>query len=123
MGRESFPNRDGVEGLCEAPTYRQHFLYFQQQHKLEMKYFGLFKVLKRIGAEIHPVLHISLLNKCIGMLDHQVTLLQLQDDGQQEKSLNLADKVLIGEGGNVMTTSVGGLQSAARSLFLQKLKM
>uniref|UniRef100_M1AYP1 Pentatricopeptide repeat-containing protein n=1 Tax=Solanum tuberosum TaxID=4113 RepID=M1AYP1_SOLTU len=53
------------------------------------------------------------------MLDQQVTLLQLQGDGQQEKSVNLADKVLIGEGGNVMTTSVGGLQSAARSLFLQ----
>lgn len=28
---------DGVEGLFEAPTYRQHFLYFQRQHKLEMK--------------------------------------------------------------------------------------
>lgn len=52
--------------------------------------------------------------------------LQLQDDGPQEKSMNLADKVLIGEGGNVMTRSAEGpsqlIQSTARS-FLKKLKM
>lgn len=41
----------------------------------------------------------------------QVTPLQSHDDGPQEEAMDLADKVLIGEGGNVMNTSAEESQS------------
>lgn len=45
------------------------------------------------------------------MPDQQVTPLQSHDDGPQEEAMDLADKVLIGEGGNVMATSDESPQS------------
>nr|GEV70029.1 putative mitochondrial protein [Tanacetum cinerariifolium] len=72
--------------------YRQVSIRQGQQHKLSPKYYGPFKVAKRIGevayrlelpssSQIHPVFHISQLKKCHGK-DHSVGVLpQLREDG------------------------------------------
>ncbi|OIT40760.1 hypothetical protein A4A49_57224, partial [Nicotiana attenuata] len=85
--------------------YRQNTVRLQQHPKLGRRYFGPFKILKRIGevsykldlpdaARIHPVFHISMLKHCVGEPDQQVTPLQLTDiaDFGSEPPLNLEDK-------------------------------
>ncbi|KAJ0430223.1 putative nucleotidyltransferase, Ribonuclease H [Helianthus annuus] len=70
--------------------YRQGSVRLQRHHKLGRRFFGPYQVLARIGkvayklalpeaAKIHPVFHVSLLRKCVGTPDHQVTPLHLVD--------------------------------------------
>nr|XP_009593886.1 uncharacterized protein LOC104090486 [Nicotiana tomentosiformis] len=84
--------------------YCQHSLRSQSPHKLGRRYFGPFKVLKQIGevaytldlpevARIHPVFHISMLKKCTGNPNQQITPLELTDF-EYVTSQNLEDKVL-----------------------------
>ncbi|GKF66199.1 retrotransposable element Tf2 [Tanacetum coccineum] len=66
-----------------------------EQHKLSSKYYGPFKVAKRIrevayrlklpsSSQMHPVFHISQLKKCHGK-DHSMGVLpQLREDGLLE---------------------------------------
>ena len=57
--------------------YRQSSVRLQHHHKLGLRYFGSFQVIKRVGevayklalpeaARIHLVFHISMLKKCVG---------------------------------------------------------
>lgn len=95
--------------LVKLKPYRQNSLRLQKHQKLGRGFFGLFKVIKRIGkvtykldfleeAKIHPVFHVSMLRKCVGVPDHQVTPLQLHDS----PLMNLEDKFLSGDGGIVI---------------------
>ncbi|KAL4282753.1 hypothetical protein GQ457_16G010950 [Hibiscus cannabinus] len=70
--------------------YRQGSLRLQRHHKLDRQYFGPYQVIQRIGnvayklnlpdtAQIHSVFHVSLLRKCIGIPDQQITPLHLVD--------------------------------------------
>ncbi|KAL4282814.1 hypothetical protein GQ457_16G014550 [Hibiscus cannabinus] len=70
--------------------YRQNSLRLHRHHKLGRRYFGPYKILRRIGSvayhlelpsstHIHPVFHVSLLRKCVGVPDQQVTPLHLVD--------------------------------------------
>ncbi|XP_015078159.1 uncharacterized protein LOC107021962 [Solanum pennellii] len=70
--------------------YRQVTLRLQKDHKLGRRYFCTFQVLKKIGsvaykltlpeaAKIHPVFHVSMLKRCVGTPEQQVTPLQLID--------------------------------------------
>lgn len=103
---DQFDEGDWV--FVKLRPYRQHSLRSTSQHKFSMKYFGPYKVLKRVGmvahklelpeaARIHPVFHISLLKRCKGKPDQQFTPLQLEDSTTQ----NLEDKVLFSGGSNI----------------------
>ncbi|WMV59051.1 hypothetical protein MTR67_052436 [Solanum verrucosum] len=87
--------------------YRQHSLRLQRHHKLGRRYFGLLKVQKKKGtvaytldlpneARIHPVFHVSMLCRCVGIPENQVTPLHLQDAPITHMP-DLVDKVLIGD--------------------------
>lgn len=72
----SFDEGDWV--LVKLQPYRQHSLVLRKKDKkLGMRYFGPFKVLKKIGAvayrlqllaeaHSHPIFHVSVLKKCNG---------------------------------------------------------
>ncbi|TYI48065.1 hypothetical protein E1A91_D13G220200v1 [Gossypium mustelinum] len=77
--------------------YRQSSIRLQRYSKLGRRYFGPYQVLKRVGpvayeldlpstALIHPVFHVSMLKKCLGHPDQQVTPLDLVDS---TSSINL----------------------------------
>ncbi|OIT33078.1 hypothetical protein A4A49_64184, partial [Nicotiana attenuata] len=100
----SFEAGDWV--YVKLKPYRQSTLRLQRDHKLGRRYFGPYKVLKRIGAiayrlefpeaaKIHSVFHVFMLKRCIGTPDQQVTPLQLTDAAASEEqaNLNLEDKV------------------------------
>ena len=68
--------------------FRKNTLRLQRDHKLGRCYFGPYQVLKRIGpvayrlelpesTKIHFVFHISMLKRCVGTPDQQVTPLHL----------------------------------------------
>lgn len=70
--------------FVKLKPYRQNSLRLQKHQKLGRRFFVPFKVIKRIGeiayklnfpeeAKIHLVFHISILCKCVGVPDHQVT--------------------------------------------------
>ncbi|KAH0635853.1 hypothetical protein KY289_035768 [Solanum tuberosum] len=99
----------------QLKTYRQLSVRLKRGHKLGRRYFGPFKVIKRIGdvayklelsveAKIHPVFHVSVLKRCLGEPIQQVTPLQLQDcpDQTEIDDFNLEDKVDFQEGSNVV---------------------
>lgn len=88
--------------------YRQVSLRLQKDHKLGRRYFGPFRVLNRVSlvayklalpeaAKIHPVFHVSMLKRCVGNPDQQVTPLQLTDfaDPTSQFNPNLEDKVAL----------------------------
>ncbi|KAD6454163.1 hypothetical protein E3N88_08869 [Mikania micrantha] len=74
--------------------FRQNSVRLQRHSKLGRRYFGPFQVLARIGqvayrldlpatATIHIVFHVSLLKKCTGIPDQQITPLHLVDSSAQ----------------------------------------
>ncbi|XP_076940146.1 uncharacterized protein LOC143609213 [Bidens hawaiensis] len=74
----------------KVQPYRQNSIRLKRHHKLGRRYFGPFKVVARIGpvayklalpieAQIHNVFHVSMLRKCIGQPDQQITPLDLVD--------------------------------------------
>ncbi|XP_059302296.1 uncharacterized protein LOC132054272 [Lycium ferocissimum] len=106
--------------FVKLKLYRQHSLRLQRHHKLGRRYFGPFKVIKRIGqvaykldlpeeAKIHHVFHVSMLRRCVGIPETQVTPLRLTD-APADVLPNLVDKVFIGEEGNVMNKKASGLE-------------
>ena len=99
--------------------FRQNTLRLQRDHKLGRCYFGPYQVLKRIGpvayrlelpesTKIHFVFHISMLKRCVGTPDQQVTPLHLSVPNTEDLAKsNLQDKVDFQEGSNVVNeTSV-----------------
>ncbi|KAL1087127.1 hypothetical protein V6Z11_D08G161200 [Gossypium hirsutum] len=81
---------EGVWVYVKLQPFRQHSIRLQRHHKLSRRYFGPYKVIGRVGevayklelpesAHIHPVFHVSLLKKCLGQPDQQVTPLHLAD--------------------------------------------
>ncbi|MCI30845.1 hypothetical protein A2U01_0052056, partial [Trifolium medium] len=63
--------------------YRQHFVQYRDSQKLAKRYYGPFRIIKRIGkvayelelpatSRIHPVFHISLLKLCHGQPTTQI---------------------------------------------------
>lgn len=88
---EEFVEGDWV--YLKLQPYRQHSIFKRVNQKLTSRFFGPFKILKRIGpvayklelpagAKIHPVFHVSLLRRRVG--DTEVvhpTLPPYDDDG------------------------------------------
>ena len=77
--------------------FRQNTLRLQRDHKLGRYYFEPYQVLKRIGpvayrlelpesTKIHFVFHISMLKRCVGTLDQQVTPLHLSVPNTEDLS-------------------------------------
>ena len=63
--------------FVKLQPYRQTSLKLQRNHKLGLRYFGLFKILEKIGTiayrlqlllegHIHSVFHVSFLKQCTG---------------------------------------------------------
>ncbi|KAM3306609.1 hypothetical protein P3S67_013479 [Capsicum chacoense] len=70
--------------------YRQLSLRLQRHNKLSRRFFGPFQMLQRVGevadrldlppsSKIHPVFHASVLRRCLGTPDQQVTPIDLLD--------------------------------------------
>ncbi|KAF5801058.1 putative chromatin remodeling & transcriptional activation CHROMO-DOMAIN family [Helianthus annuus] len=70
--------------------FRQHSLRLHRHYKLNRRYFGPYQVLEKVGqvayklnlpseSKIHNVFHVSMLRKCIGTPNQQVTPLHLVD--------------------------------------------
>lgn len=99
--------------------YMQPTLHLQRDQKLGRRYFGPYKVLRRIraiayrlelpeAAKKHPVFHVSMLKRCVGTPEKQVTPLQLSDVASSDNyaNLNHEDKVDLQGGSNVVTEIV-----------------
>ncbi|XP_070026619.1 uncharacterized protein LOC142182296 [Nicotiana tabacum] len=95
--------------------FRQTSLRLQRDHKIGRRYFGPYQVLKHVGnvayrlalpesAKIHSVFHVSMLKRCVGTPNHQVTPLLFGDvtDTVNPVDLNLEDKVAFQEGSIVV---------------------
>ncbi|OIT19338.1 hypothetical protein A4A49_51935 [Nicotiana attenuata] len=104
--------------FVKLKPYRQNTVRHQQHAKLGRRYFGPFRVPKRIGeveyklerpevACSHPVFHVSMLRRCLGEPVQQITPLQLTDFEQLEiaSPQNLAHKVLLQEGSIVINNT------------------
>ncbi|XP_015054921.1 uncharacterized protein LOC107001356 [Solanum pennellii] len=98
-------------------SFKQVTLNLQKNHKLGRRYFGPFKVLKRIGSvaykltlpeatKSHPIFHVSMLKSCVGTPEQQVTPLQLIDfaDPTSQLNTNLEDKFSL-QGGSIVVNS------------------
>lgn len=106
--------------FVKLQPYRQLSLRLYRNQKLSQRYFGPFKVLKRIGtvaykldlppsSRIHPVFHVSVLKKCIGNPESQSIPLPLIDPNPS----NLANKVHLAEGSNVMDLNPAPMPSTS----------
>ncbi|WMV23990.1 hypothetical protein MTR67_017375 [Solanum verrucosum] len=84
--------------------YRQTYLRELPSHKLDIRFFGPFQILKRVGevayklelpeaARIHSVFHVSVQRRCVGSPTQQITPLNLTNCDPPIS--NLEDKVLI----------------------------
>nr|KYP47677.1 Transposon Ty3-G Gag-Pol polyprotein [Cajanus cajan]KYP47690.1 Transposon Ty3-G Gag-Pol polyprotein [Cajanus cajan] len=69
--------------LVKLQPYRQRLVALRKIQKLSMCYFGPFEVVEKIGeveyklqlpdtVRIHPVLHLSLLKKFVGVLHNSI---------------------------------------------------
>ncbi|PHT71814.1 hypothetical protein T459_22599 [Capsicum annuum] len=108
----------GDWAYVKLKPFKQNALRLQQDHKLGRHYFGPYQVLKRIGsvayrlelsesAKIHSVFHISMLKRCVGTSDQQVTPLHLNiPTTENPADSNLEDKVALQEGSNVVNENI-----------------
>ncbi|PHT82039.1 hypothetical protein T459_15054 [Capsicum annuum] len=105
----------GDWAFVKLQPYRQSTLRLQRDHKLGMRYFGPYKILKCVGvvaynldlpeaAKIHSVFHASILKHCVGELVQQITPLQLLDTLSlaDQPNPNLEDNVVFQEGSIVV---------------------
>nr|XP_018624857.1 uncharacterized protein LOC104091830 [Nicotiana tomentosiformis] len=89
--------------FVKLKPYRQNTVRNHQHPKLGHRYFGPFRVFKRIGgvaykfqlpdaARIHPVFHVSMLKRYVGTPESQITPLDLEDKVLfQEESIVVSD--------------------------------
>ncbi|KAL4271478.1 hypothetical protein GQ457_13G013980 [Hibiscus cannabinus] len=112
--RRELELEEGSWAFVRLQPYRQLSLRLQRHHKLSPRFFGPYRVIKRIGSvayqldlpestRIHPVFHVSQLKPCKGQPLQQITPLPLmrEDVLQSTAATNLEDKVLFAGGGNV----------------------
>lgn len=107
--------------FVKLKPYRQNTVRNHQHPKLGRRYFGPYRVVKRIGevayklhlndsVRIHPVFHVLMLKRCVGTPESQITPLDLSNFAQpaESSSQNLEDKVLFQEGSIIVndTTNV-----------------
>ncbi|KAL4332005.1 hypothetical protein GQ457_07G011040 [Hibiscus cannabinus] len=117
--RRELELKEGSWAFVRLQPYRHLSLRFQKHHKLGPRFFGPYRIIKRIGqvayklelsdsTRIHPMFHVSQLKPCKGQPLQQITPLPLlMDDFCLPTSIeNLEDKdedVTIEEVGNQET--------------------
>ncbi|GMI77157.1 hypothetical protein HRI_001385000 [Hibiscus trionum] len=105
---------EGSWVFVRLQPYQQLSLRLQRQYKLSPRYFGPYRILKRVGqvayklelpdsTRIHLVFHISQIKPCKGVPLHKIMPLSLlrEDVGLLVSAPNLADKVHSSGGGDV----------------------
>nr|XP_009603209.1 uncharacterized protein LOC104098239 [Nicotiana tomentosiformis] len=113
-----------AEVYVKLNPFRQTSLHLQRDHKIGRRYFGPYQVLKRIGnvayrlalpesTKIHLVFHVSMLKRCVGTPNHQVTPLLLGDttDTVDPIDPNLEDKFAFEEGSIVVNENRDDVES------------
>ncbi|MCH88698.1 hypothetical protein A2U01_0009589, partial [Trifolium medium] len=81
------PGTMGHWVYLKLQPYRQHSIHQRLSHKLAKRFYGPFRILKRIGkvayeldlptaSRVHPVFHVSLLKLCKGEPTTQITPLE-----------------------------------------------
>ncbi|KAL4354641.1 hypothetical protein GQ457_06G032960 [Hibiscus cannabinus] len=119
--RREMELEEGSWAFVRLQPYRQLSLRLRQHQKLSARFFGPYRVLKRVGAvaykldlpestRIHPVFHISQLKPCRGQPMQQITplplMLETVNPGAETCESNLEDKVLKKGKGNVTSSEV-----------------
>ena len=96
-------------------TYRQSTIVNRQSLKLSAKFFGLYRVLKKIGAvacklelsdgsRVHPVFHVSQLKLHIGPVVSQCPLPLITEEGVLDKKpVSILDRRLVNKHGLPVT--------------------
>ncbi|GMI81659.1 hypothetical protein HRI_001835200 [Hibiscus trionum] len=122
--------KEGEWAFVRLQPYRQLSLRLKKQQKLSPRFFGPYRIQKRVGSvayklelpdstRIHPVFHVSQLKLCKGHPLQQITPLPLLENWEEpdlshiatnleesdvsQSTANLEDKVLNPEEGNVMS--------------------
>ncbi|KAL4368203.1 hypothetical protein GQ457_05G027960 [Hibiscus cannabinus] len=106
---------EGARVYVRLQPYRQLSLRLRKHNKLGPRFFGPYRILKRIGpvaykldlpdsTRVHPVFHVSQLKSCKGQPTQQITPLPLlrTDVVPVSESVNLRDKVVLPGEGPVM---------------------
>jgi hypothetical protein len=85
--RQDFNFEVGQWVYLKLQPYRQHSIHQRLSHKLAKRFYGPFRIVKRIGkvayeldlpsaSRVHPVFHVSLLKLCKGEPTTQITPLE-----------------------------------------------